>query len=58
MTKYAAGQDRSVLQHLIADGHMRYLIILSWAIALFTVTNVGTAAMWFLAATLSGLTCP
>lgn len=55
MTKYAAGQDRSVLQHLIADGHMRYLIILSWAIALFTVTNVGTAAMWFLAATLSGL---
>ena len=55
MTNHTPGQDRSLVQHLIADGHMRYLIIASWAVALFTVTGLATAVLWFAAATASGL---
>ncbi|SDR05645.1 Signal transduction histidine kinase [Brevundimonas sp. 374] len=55
MTNHTPGQDRSLLQHLIANGHMRYLIIASWAVALFTVTDWATAVLWFAAATASGL---
>ncbi len=34
---------------------MRYWIIVSWALALFTVTDFATASIWFGVATLSGL---
>ena len=55
MTTLKTHPGRSLLQHLIADGHMRYLIIASWAVALFTVTDWATAVLWFAAATASGL---
>jgi len=55
MTNPKIARERSVLQHLIEAGHMRYWIIVSWALALFTVTDFATAAIWFGVATLSGL---
>lgn len=55
MTHPKTARDRTFLQYLIEAGHMRYWIIASWAVALFTVTDFKTAAAWFFAATLSGL---
>ena len=55
MTTFKTHPGRSLLQHLIANGHMRYLIIASWAVALFTVTDFATAVLWFAAATASGV---
>ena len=52
MTHPKTARDRTFLQHLIEAGHMRYWIIASWAVALFTVTDFKTAAAWFVAATL------
>ncbi|MCW0046901.1 hypothetical protein OIU13_10200 [Brevundimonas sp. BT-123] len=55
MTHSKTAPQRTVLQHLIEVGHMRYWIIASWAMALLTVTDVKTAFAWFAIATLSGL---
>jgi hypothetical protein len=55
MTNPKTARERTFLQHLIEAGHMRYWIIASWALALFTVTDLATAAIWFGAATSGGL---
>lgn len=55
MTHPKTAPQRTVLQHLIEVGHMRYWIIASWAVALLTVTDLKTAVAWFAIATLSGL---
>ena len=46
---------RPLLHRLIAAGDLRYGVIAAWALALFTTTNVLTAAVWFAVATLVGL---
>ncbi|WP_428153190.1 sensor histidine kinase [Brevundimonas sp.] len=55
MTHPKTARERTFLQHLIEAGHMRYWIIASWALALFTVTDLATAAIWFGVATSGGL---
>ena len=44
-----------LLHRLIAAGHLRYWIIASWALALWTTTNAVTAGSWFAVATIAGL---
>lgn len=46
---------RPLLHRLIAAGHLRYWIIASWALALWTTTDVRIAATWFAVATVAGL---
>ena len=46
---------RSFLQHVIAAGYMRYLLIASWCLALATVTDWYKAVAWFCVATAFGL---
>ena len=51
----AADDPRPLLHRLIAAGHLRYWIIASWSLALWTTTDFHTAATWFVLATVAGL---
>lgn len=46
---------RPLLHRLIAAGHLRYWLIASWALALWTTTDAKTACGWFVVATAAGL---
>lgn len=55
MIQPQSASGRVVLQHVIAAGYMRYLLIASWALALATVTDWYEAVSWFCAATMIGM---
>ena len=46
---------RPLLHRLIAAGHLRYWLIASWALALWTTTDAWIAGAWFVVATAAGL---
>jgi signal transduction histidine kinase len=50
-----ADDRRPLLHRLIAAGHLRYWIIASWALALWTTTSLRVAATWFVVATVAGM---
>ncbi|WP_374389475.1 sensor histidine kinase [Brevundimonas sp.] len=50
-----ADDRRPLLHRLIAAGHLRYWIIASWALALWTTTSFRVAATWFVVATVAGM---
>ena len=50
-----ADDRRPLLHRLIAAGHLRYWIIASWALALWTTTSFKVAATWFAVATVAGM---
>jgi signal transduction histidine kinase len=50
-----ADDRRPLLHRLIAAGHLRYWIIASWALALWTTTSFRVAATWFAVATVAGM---
>ena len=50
-----ADDRRPLLHRLIAAGHLRYWIIASWALALWTTTGFRVAATWFVVATVAGM---
>jgi signal transduction histidine kinase len=50
-----ADDRRPLLHRLIAAGHLRYWIIASWALALWTTTSLRVAATRFVVATVAGM---
>jgi two-component system, sensor histidine kinase len=57
MTLRTPSPDRTLplLHRLIAAGHLRYWLILSWALPLWVVTSWTVALIWFLVTTAFGL---